>query len=64
MKHPSLEQTIMDKLDGAKATVQDKLFKQFVLNKDEGIRSSIGAKMNVLDDVIFALKKEIRGNTD
>ena len=64
MKHPSLEKTIMDKLDGAKATVQDKLFKQFVLNKDEGIRSSIGAKMNVLDDVIFALKKEIRGNTD
>ena len=54
----------MDKLDGAKATVQDKLFKQFVTNKDEGIRSTIGAKMNVLDDVIFALKKEIRGNTD
>ena len=62
MRQPNLEQTIIDKINGAKAATQEKLFKQFVKAKEDKERNEIGAKMNVLDSVVFDLIKNIRGN--
>ena len=60
----TLEETILTKIEGAKATTQEKLFKQFVKANTEFERNEIGAKMNVLDSVVFDLMKAVRGNID
>ena len=64
MKHLSFEQTVIDKINGAKVATQEKLFKQFVKAKEDKERNDIGAKMNVLDSVVFDLIKQVRGNID
>ena len=56
----TIEVTLTNKLESAKSRVQEKYFKQFVLAKDETERNDIGAKMNVLTDVVRALNKELK----
>jgi hypothetical protein len=60
LKANTLEQTLTNKLEGAKVRVQEKLFKQFVLTKEDSERAEIGHKMNVLTDVVRALNKELK----
>ena len=56
----TIEQTLTNKLEAAKVRVQEKLFKQFVIAKTETERAEIGAKMNVLTDVVRVLAREIK----
>ena len=60
----NLEQTIIEKINMAKTSTQEKYFKQFVKANNEIDRAAIGAKMNVLDSVVFDFIKQIRGNID
>ena len=64
MKQPSLEETIINKVNSAKVATQEKYFKQFVKCKDDTERNEIGAKANALDSVVFDLIKAIRGNIE
>jgi len=64
VKQPSLEETIIGRIESAKIATQEKYFKQFVKANAEYERNEIGAKMNALDNVVFDLIKAIRGNTD
>ena len=64
VKQPSLEETIVNKIGIAKATTQEKYFKQFCSAKDETVRNEIGSKMSALDSVTFDLIKGIRGNIE
>ena len=64
MRQPTLEQTIIDKVNGAKGNTQEKYFKQFCKATEEAERNEIGAKMGALDGVVFDLIKSIRGNIE
>jgi hypothetical protein len=64
VRQQSLEQTIIDKINSAKVATQEKLFKQFVKSLTDEERNKIGAKMNVLDSVVFDLIKAIRGKIE
>ena len=60
----NLEQTIIDKINLAKAQTQEKYFKQFVKLDTDVERNEISAKMNALDSVVFDLTKALRGNIE
>ena len=60
----NFEQTVIDKINAAKESTQKKYFNQFVKANNEIDRTAIGAKMNVLDSVVFDLIKALRGNID
>ena len=58
------EQQLIEKINTAKAATQKKLFNQFIKAKEDNERNEIGAKMNVLDSVIFDLIKQVRGGIE
>lgn len=64
MVQRTLEQTIVEKVNASKKTVQEKYFKQFVSASLEFERNEISAKMNALDAVTFDLIKAIRGHIE
>ena len=64
MKQPSLEETIINKVESAKIATQEKYFKEFIKADNDLERNEIGAKVNALKSVTFDLIKAIRGNSD
>jgi len=60
MKQQTLEQTLVTRIQEAKAITQEKLFKEFCKCTNDDERKEIGAKMEVLDKVIYNLNIIIR----
>ena len=57
-------QLVQDKIDKAKLRVQERLFKDFVACKNDEERRDIGAKMDVLSNIMTMVKKELKDMTD
>ena len=53
---------MMLKATEAKANVLDKYYKQFINTTTAEERELLHAKLTVLDDVVWAMTTEIRGN--
>lgn len=60
MIQPNLEQTLITRITEAKLVTQEKLFKEFVKCANDEERKEVGAKMDVLDKVIYNLNIIIR----
>ena len=60
MIQTNLEQTLLTRVTEAKLVTQEKLFKEFVKCTNDDERSEVGAKMDVLDKVIYNLNIIIR----
>lgn len=60
MTRPTAEQTLERKANKAKDNVKLKYFKQFCKCMTDTERNEIGAKMNVLDSVVYDLIKDIK----
>jgi len=56
----NLEDTLLAQVDEAKRKVMDKLFKDFYESSEKDNREAIYAKVDVLNDVIYRLKSNIR----
>ncbi len=56
----SLEDTLLTQIDEAKDKVSLALFKEFTESSEKDHREAIYAKVDVLKDVIYRLKSEIR----
>ncbi len=56
----SLEDTLLTQVNTAKDKVLAKLFKEFTESVEKDHREEIYAKVDVLNDVIYRLKSEIR----
>ncbi len=56
----SLEDTLLTQIDEAKDKVSLALFKEFTKSGEKDHREEIYAKVDVLNDVIYRLKSEIR----
>lgn len=56
---PTTEQTLERKANQSKEAVKRKYFKQFCQCTTDFERNEIGAKMNVLDSVVYDLVKSI-----
>lgn len=58
----NLNETLEQKVNEAKANVQQKFFKEFLNTKSMEEREFLHAKLSVLDDIMFTLINTIRGN--
>ncbi len=56
----SLEDTLLTQVNTARDKVLSKLFKEFTESGEKDHREEIYAKVDVLNDVIYRLKSEIR----
>ena len=60
MKPQTFEEKMEVKVEKAKDMVRSKLFRDFCAAKTQEERNEIGAKMNVVEAVVFEINKEIR----
>lgn len=58
------KEMLADKLESARVRTQERLFKDFVACKDDDARKVIGAKMDVLGDLVNVFKKELNKTTE
>lgn len=64
MKPQTFEEKIELKVQKAKDAVRSKLFRDFCACSTQECRDEIGAKMNVMDALVFEINKEIRSIVD
>jgi len=53
-------EVLEERMDAARVRTQERLFKEFVACKTDEDRAKVGAKMDVLTDLVNVFKKEIR----
>ncbi len=64
MKISNLTETVIEQVATAKQQTKNKLFTEWETSRDPIHREEIYAKLKVLDDLTFALNKNIRGDFD
>lgn len=64
MKPQTFEEKLEMKIKKASDVVRSKLFRDFCDCTTQECRDEIGAKMNVMDALVFEINKEIRSSID